>query len=181
MLYDASLNLFQMAYSKKYPDLEYNNGVRGRHGVAFRSIAKWQKRFLLEHNNIRRFGKNEQALKILLGLYRSGNNSLKNKLFYDWTEGDMKLIDGVQETYDTLDWTCAISGKPIKSRMGEFEAKNFVHPEYWDTLCSSLPVNQSIVKSSLAFRQKCQELLLNEQKELMKLFKKNANPRKTLD
>lgn len=170
-----------MAYSKKYPSLEYNNGVRGRHGVAFRSLTKWQKRFMLEHQNIKRFSKNEQAMKIVFGLYRSGNDSKKTKLFYDWTQGDMKLLESVEQAYDTIDWVCAISGQPIKSRVGEFDVKNFVHPEYWDTLDSSLAVNQNIVKSSLAFRQKCQELLLNQQKELMILFKKNANPRKTLD
>ena len=94
-------------------------------------------------------------------------------------EGDLKKIDDVYDSYRSIDWACAISGRPIKSKMGDFSARNFVHPEYWDAL--EVGINQSVLKSSLEFRQKCQQLLLNEQKELMKVFKKNANPRKRLD
>lgn len=168
-----------MAYAKKYPHITYKNGVRGKHGISFEGLSKIHKRFLLEHANLKGFSKDEQALKAVMGLFRGNNNKLKNKLFYDWTEGDMKRIDDLQESYKMIDWTCAISGKPIKSKMGDFSARNFVHPEYWDALEGS--ISQNVLKSSLEFRLKCQELLLNQQKELMKVFKRNANPRKRLD
>jgi len=132
----------------------------------------------MDHHNIKELAEDEQVLKAIMGIYRGNNNSAKVKLFYDWTEGDLKLKDDLNESYAMIDWECAISGRPIKSKMGEFDAKNFVHPEFWDTLQGS--INQNVLKSSIEFRHKCQELLLNQQKELMKVFKKNANPRKEL-
>jgi hypothetical protein len=168
-----------MAYAKKYPHIKYKDGVRGKHGVAFETLSKLHKRFLLEHPNVKDFVKDEQKLKAVLGLFRGTNDRHKTKLFYDWVEGDLKKIDDVYDSYRSIDWTCAISGRPIKSKMGDFSARNFVHPEYWDAL--EIGINQNVLKSSLEFRQKCQQLLLNEQKELMKVFKKNANPRKRLD
>lgn len=167
-----------MAYSKKYPKIEYNRGVRGRFGVSFKTLLKRQKRFIIEHHNIKEIVDDEQALKAIMGIYRGTNDSSKVKLFYDWTEGDLKLKQDLNESYALIDWKCAISGRAIKSKMGEFDAKNFVHPEYWESLEGS--INQNVLKSSLEFRLKCQELLLNQQKELMKVFKKNANPRKEL-
>lgn len=150
----------------------------GRFGVSFKTLVKSQKRFLMDHHNIKYVVQDEQVLKAIMGIYRGSNDSSKTKLFYDWREGDLKVGNDLNESYSMMDWKCALSGLPIKSKMGEFDAKNFVHPKYWDALEGS--INQSVLKSSLEFRQKCQELLLNQQKELMKVFKKNANPRKEL-
>lgn len=168
-----------MAYTKKYPHIVYKQGVKGRHGVAFSTLSKSQRRFLLEHHNLKEFASDPQRLLAVMGLYRGSNNTLKTKLFYDRKQNDLKLLPNLQQSYDMVDWTCAISGRPIKSKMGDFSAKNFVHPEFWDTIQNS--ISQEVLKSSIAFRQKCQQLLLNEQKELMKVFKKNANPRKKLE
>lgn len=168
-----------MAYTKKYPHIVYKHGVRGKHGVSFSTLSKSQKRFLLEHQNLKEFADNPQALSVVLGLFRGSNNSLKSKMFYDWRQNEIKLVDELQRSYDSIEWTCALSGRPIMATMGDFSAKNFVHPEFWEALEGG--VSQEVLKSSIAFRHKCQELLLNQQKELMKVFKKNANPRKRLD
>lgn len=168
-----------MAYSKKYPHIIYKPGVKGRYGVSFATLGKSQKRFLLEHKNLKTLANDPQMLLAVIGLFRGQNNSLKTKLFYDWTQDELKRIDQLQLSYDSIDWQCAVSGLPIKSRMGDFSAKNFVHPKYWDSLENG--IDRSILESSIKFRQKCQELLLNEQKELLKVFKKNANPRKRLE
>lgn len=167
-----------MAYSKKYPSLVYKSGVRGKHGVAFLTLSKSQKRFLLEHQGLKVFARDAQKLLAVMGLFRGSNNSLKSKLFYDVRHSDLKPIGRLQQSYDLIDWHCALSGRPIKSRMADFSAKNFVHPEYWNSLGAG--ISHQIIKSSVAFRQKCQQLLLQEQKELMKVFKKNARPRKRL-
>lgn len=167
-----------MAYSKKYPSLVYKSGVRGKHGVAFSTLSKSQKRFLLEHQGLKVFARDAQKLLAVMGLFRGSNNSLKSKLFYDVRHSDLKPIEQLQHSYDLIDWRCAMSGRPIKSKMGDFSAKNFVHLEYWDSLEAG--ISNEIIKSSVAFRQKCQQLLLQEQKELMKVFKRNANPRKRL-
>lgn len=168
-----------MAYSKKYPSLLYKAGVKGRYGVSFSTLGKSQKRFLLEHKNLKTVAEDPQKLLAIMGLFRGQNNSLKTKLFYDWTQHDLKKINDLQSSYDSIEWHCAISGLPIKSQMGNFSAKNFVHPKYWDSLDTG--INRSVLESSIKFRQKCQELLLNEQRELLKVFKKNANPRKRLE
>tara|TARA_R110000772_G_scaffold65904_2_gene147074 strand:- start:2630 stop:3136 length:507 start_codon:yes stop_codon:yes gene_type:complete len=168
-----------MARAKKYPDFEFKKGVVGRHRVAFKGLAKSYRRFLMDHKNLKNYTGDYTVMSILFGLHQSNTKSIKFKWFYDWRTKSLKKIDPLKESYNTIKWKCAISGRPIKSNMDDFSPKNFVHPEYWDTLGSS--VDMSIVESSVKFRIECQKLLLNEQKELLDLFKRNANPKKELD
>lgn len=168
-----------MAQAKKIPTFEYKPGVKGKHGIAFKGLSKSHKRFLLEHQNLKRYADQPGVMAALFAMNKPTNNGIKHKFFYDHRTGDLKKIDGIAESYSTVDWKCAISGRPIKSKMTDFSPQNFVHPDYWDTLSDG--ISESIVKSSIRFRQKCEELLLNQQKELMQIFKSNSNPRKELD
>lgn len=167
-----------MAYNKKYPKIEYRDDKRYTITVDVDKLPRVWKRFMLEHPNVYHFMNDEQKLKAVMGLFKSNNSSTRYKLFYDWRQGDMKSFDALQESYSEVDWICALSDRPIKSKMGEFDAKNFVHPDYWDTLNDK--IDQRVVRSSILFRQKCEELLRGQQKELMAIFKRSSKPRKKL-
>lgn len=164
-----------MAQAKKYPHIIYKTGVKHKHGVSFESLSRSHKRFLLEHQNLRHIADDPQVLSALFGIHRTDTKSIKHKLFWDWRTEDLRKIEPLKESYDMVPWKCALSGRPIMSSMRDFSPKNFVHPDYWDTLGGT--VETAIVESSVKFRIKCQELLMNQQKELLKLFKSNANPR----
>lgn len=168
-----------MAQAKKIPQFVYQNGVKGKHGIAFKGLSKSHKRFLLNHQNLKRYSSNPGVMAALFAIHKPTNNGIKEKLFLDQRDKSLKKIDGIRRSYATVDWKCAISNRPIKSRMNNFSPQNFVHPDYWDTLSGN--VSENIVRSSIEFRQKCEKLLLNQQKELMQIFKSSANPRKELD
>ena len=80
---------------------------------------------------------------------------------------------GLERSYNTVKWTCAISLKPIKARFMNFDLENFVHPEYRDVLKAPM-VDSRILKSSIDFRKKCKKLLLEQREEFLKLAKKNS-------
>ena len=168
-----------MAQAKKIPQFEYKPGVKGKHGISFKGLSKSHKRLLLDHQNLRRFAHNPGVMAAIFAIHKPINAGLRQKLFYDHRTKDLKKIDDIRDSYATIDWHCAISGRPIKSRMTDFSPRNFVHPDYWDTLSDN--ISETIVRNSIKFRQKCEELLLNQQKELMQIFKSNANPRKELE
>lgn len=168
-----------MAQAKKIPYFEYQTGVKGKHGISFKGLSKSHKRFLIDHQMLKRYTHNPGVMAALFAIHKPTNNGLKEKLFYDRRDDSLKKIDGIVNSYSTIDWECAISKRPIKSRMNDFSPQNFVHPDYWDTLSGG--ISETIVRASIAFRQKCEKLLLSEQKELMQIFKSNANPRKELD
>ena len=61
----------------------------------------------------------------------------------------------------------------VSSNINNFDVKNFVHSDYWDTLSES-SVDGRILESSLKFRDHIKKLLLNQQKEFLKLARKNS-------
>lgn len=164
-----------MAQAKKYPHIVYKTGVRGKHGISFESLSRKHKRFLLEHQNLRHIAHDPQVMSALFGMHRTDTKSIKHKLFWDWRSGQLRKIEPLKQSYDMVPWKCAYSGRPIMSSMSNFTPQNFVHPDYWETIGDK--IDMSIVDSSVKFRIKCQELLLTEQKELLKIFKDSANPR----
>lgn len=168
-----------MAQAKRIPHFEYKQGVKGKHGIAFKGLRKSHKRLLLDHQNLRKYADKPGVMAALFAIHKPTNKGIKEKLFLDRRDNSLKKIDGIVRSYSTVDWKCAFSGRPIKSRMTDFSPRNFVHPDYWDTIGDT--INENIIRSSILFRQKCEELLLNQQKELMQIFKSNANPRKELD
>ena len=166
---------YYMAYNKKYPNIERTGGPypRNRYGIRYDSISKQQRRLLLEHPIIKDRAQDDQFLQIVFELCRYRHSDKSNKLYYDWSTSEFVKVDKLKENYDTIHWICAISGEPIKSNINDFSAKNFVHEEYWDILKGGV-VDSRIVKSSVKFQKHVKKLLLNQQKEFLKLARKNS-------
>ena len=82
-------------------------------------------------------------------------------------------IEKLEENYNTIDWICALSGKPIRAKIDNFDLENFVHPEYHDALLAPM-VDSRILKSSVEFRKHVKKLLLNKQREFLYHARKNS-------
>lgn len=163
-----------MAYNKKYPNIQRTGGPypRNRYGIRYDSISKQQRRLLLEHPIIKDRAQDDQFLQIVFELCRHRHVDRFDKLYYDWSTEEFVKLDVLKESYDTIDWKCALSDRDIRSNINNFSAENFVHPEYWDTLSGS--VDSRIWESSVRFQKHVKKLLLNQQKEFLKLARKNS-------
>ena len=163
-----------MAYNKKYPNIQRTGGPypRNRYGIRYDSISKQQRRLLLEHPIIKDRAQDDQFLQIIFELCRHRHVDRFDKLYYDWSTEEFVKLDVLKESYDTIDWKCALSDRDIRSNINNFNAENFVHPEYWDTLSGG--VDSRIWESSVRFQKHVKKLLLNQQKEFLKLVRKNS-------
>jgi hypothetical protein len=163
-----------MAYNKKYPNIQRTGGPypRNRYGIRYDSISKQQRRLLLEHPIIKDRAQDDQFLQIVFELCRHRHVDRFDKLYYDWSTEEFVKLDVLKESYDTIDWKCALSDRDIRSNINNFNAENFVHPEYWDTLSGG--VDSRIWESSVRFQKHVKKLLLNQQKEFLKLVRKNS-------
>jgi len=163
-----------MAYNKKYPNIRRTGGPypRNRYGIRYDSISKQQRRLLLEHPIIKDRAQDDQFLQIVFELCRHRHVDRFDKLYYDWSTEEFVKLDVLKESYDTIDWKCALSDRDIRSNINNFSAENFVHPEYWDTLSGG--VDSRIWESSVRFQKHVKKLLLNQQKEFLKLVRKNS-------
>jgi hypothetical protein len=164
-----------MAYNKKYPDIRRTGGPypRNRYGVRYDSISKQQRRLLLEHPILKDRAQDDQFLQIIFELCRPRNATHDYKFYYDWSTDEFVRIDELKDSYDTLDWVCAFSGRPIKSKINDFSQENFVHEEYHEDLNQKM-VDARIVKSSIEFRKKAKKVLLKQQKDFLKMARKNS-------
>lgn len=166
-----------MAIKKKYPEIIRTGGPypMNRFGIRLSTLSRAQRRLLNDFPLLRDRCKNDQFVQILFEQhsYTFKSHNVFNKLFYDWSTGEIIHKEELLDNYQTIDWVCAISGKPIRARMDNFSLENFVHPEYHDVLKAPM-VDSRILKSSVEFRKKCKELLLQQQKEFLKLAKKNS-------
>jgi len=57
-----------------------------------------------------------------------------DKFYYDWSTEEFVKLDDLKESYDTIDWKCALSDRDIRSNINDFSPENFVHEEYHDTI-----------------------------------------------
>jgi hypothetical protein len=164
-----------MAYNNKYPKIRRTGGPypRNRYGVCYEGLSRQQRRLLLENPLIKERAQDDQFLHIIFEVCKFKHQSHKDKYFYDWSTGCFMKIEELEESYDTIDWTCALSGEPIRSNINNFDAQNFVHPDYHDTL-GGKTVDGRIIKSSVAFQKHVKKLLLNQQQEFLKLARKNS-------
>jgi hypothetical protein len=133
------------------------------------------RKFLIENRSLNEWAGDMQFLEQILRMenkkIHSKTNVLVNKLFFDRTTGEPMLMENLIKSYDTIDWFCAISRKPIKARFNNFQLENFVHPEYSDVLSNPM-VDSRILKSSVEFRKYCKKLLLEDQQEFLRIVKK---------
>lgn len=164
-----------MSAKKKHPKIERTSGPypTNRFGIRFTTLSKSQKRLLIENPLLKERCKSDAFALILFeqNSYSVSRLSSTNKLFYDWSTGEIIQKEDLIENYNTIDWICALSGNPIKAKMSDFSLENFVHPDYHDALKAPM-VDSRILKSSVEFRKKCKELLLNQQQEFLNLVKK---------
>lgn len=146
-----------------------------RHGVVLKGLPTTVRRFLIENKNLSRWKDDmiffEQLIRIELQQLKLKNTVLRDKFYFDWINDEPVKMSKLIKAYDTIDWHCAISKLPIKAKFNNFDLENFVHPEYLDALNSPM-VDGRILKSSVEFRKHCKNLLLNEQKEFIRIVKK---------
>jgi len=164
-----------MAYNNKYPKIKRTGGPypRNRYGVCYEGLSRQQRRLLLENPILKERAQSDQFLHIIFEVCKFQLTSNREKFFYDCSTGEfMKRIE-LEESYDTIDWTCALSGEPIRSNINKFDVENFVHPDYHDTLGGDM-IDGRILQSSIAFQEHIKKLLLNQQEEFMKLARKNS-------
>lgn len=163
-----------MAYNKKYPNIKRTGGPypRNRYGIRYDSISKQQRRLLLEHPIIKERAQDDQFLQIIFEVCRHRHVDRFDKLYFDWSTSEFVKMEELKESYDTIDWKCALSDKDIRSNINDFSAENFVHPEYHDTLGGS--VDSRIWESSVLFQKHVKKLLMNQQKEFLKIVRKNS-------
>jgi hypothetical protein len=164
-----------MAYNNKYPNIKRTGGPfpRNRYGVCYEGLSRQQRRLLLENPLLKERAQDDQFLQILFEVSRYKNQTSKNRYYYDCSTGDFMKMEKLHESYDTIDWTCALSGAPIRSNINNFNVENFVHPDYHDTLGGDM-VDGRILKSSIAFQEHIKKLLMNQQQEFMRLALKNS-------
>ena len=145
-----------------------------RYGIRLKPLQKRHRRFLIDNRHIKKWSDDDQFIHCVLRMQKvSTKDSTAYKTYFDWQSGRPVDINGLKVSANTIDWQCAISGKPIKSKFMNFDLENFIHPEYLDVLKAPM-VDSRILKSSIEFRRKCKELLLNERQEFLDLAKKNA-------
>ena len=147
---------------------------RNRYGIVLAHLTKFFRKFLVDHRHIKRWADDDQFIHCVLRMQKPPvQNGLLMKKY--WDHVNQKLVDlpTLHENYNQIDWTCAVSLKPIKAKFMCFDLENFVHPEYYDVLKAPM-IDSRILKSSIEFRKECKKLLLNERQEFLKLAKKNA-------
>lgn len=170
-----------MAYSKKYPKIQRTGGSypSNRFGVVLSNLSRQQKRLLIENPIMAERAQSDQFVHIIFEMCQHRYTTKKDRIYYDWSTGKFMKMDKLKENYKTIDWVCALSGKPIRAKTDNFSLENFVHPEYHDVLSSATMVDSRILKSSVEFRKHVKKLLLNQQQEFLKLARKNS--KKKLD
>jgi len=159
--------------------IERTNGPypKNRYGIILRNLLKTHRKFLVENRYIKRWAQSDQFIKCAIKMQRPPlRDSASSRIYYDWENNLPVTQEQLKENYNTIDWFCAISNKPIKAKFMNFDLENFIDNEYLDVLKAPM-VDSRILKSSIEFRKKCKELLLNERQEFLKVAKKSAKRR----
>ena len=145
-----------------------------RYGVVLTHMPRVIRRFMISNRHIREWSDDDQFLRCIFAMQQPGIRNARDRRFYYDAEMDkVTTMQEIQEYHDHIDWYCAVSKRPIRARFMNFDLANFVHSEYYDVLKAPM-VDSRILKSSIEFRKKCKELLLEERREFMKVAKKNS-------
>ena len=143
-----------------------------RYGIVLKYLPRFLRKFLITHRNLAKWSDDDQFMACILKIQRP-NSRTNTKIYWDIVTDRPLSEQGLERSYNTIDWYCAISLKPIKAKFMNFDLKNFIHSEYYDVLEAPM-VDSRILKSSVEFRKKCKKLLLEQRAEFLKLAKKNA-------
>jgi len=157
------------------PFVGYKNPYRrNSHGIYHEGLEKYQRRLLLENPIIRNRAICDSFMYAIFAYMIPQNiGGSKSKLYWDKTTESFVTMEKLHENYNTIEWTCALSNKPIMSSIDNFDLENFVHTDYHDALDAPM-VDSRILKSSVDFRKHIKKLLLNQQKEFIKYARKNS-------
>lgn len=166
-----------ISYSKIIIKRTTNPRGGSRFGIILKHLPKSFRHFLIRNKNMYRWAESDQWVECALKIQRPKvNDSSILKVYWDWESGNAVDKETLHNNYNMIDWACAISGKPIRAKFMNFNLENFIHPEYLDILKAPM-VDSRILKSSIEFRKKCKELLLNERQEFLNMARKNAKKR----
>jgi hypothetical protein len=165
-----------MAINYNYLIIKRTKGKRSptRYGIMLKYLPKSFRHFLIKNRHIKYYAHSDQFVKCVYKMLKP--STLDSKLLkYYWDRDQQKPTNykGLKTNYDYIDWYCAISYKPIRSKFMNFDLENFVHEDHKDILKNSM-VDSRILKSSIEFRKYCQKLLYNERKRFFDISKKNA-------
>ena len=145
-----------------------------RFSIILEYLPKSFRQFLIKNKHINRWSESDQFIECALKLQKPPiKNSSSLKLYWDWENERAVDKQTLHDNYNSIDWLCALSRKPIKAKFMSFDLKNFLHEEYYDALNAPM-IDSRILKSSIEFRKKCKKLLLDERQEFLRLAKKNA-------
>lgn len=161
---------------ERAPSAWYKNPQRrNTHGIYHDTLVKYQKRMLLGNPIIKNRAHDDSFIYAIFAAFKPTNISgAKEKLYWDKVSESFVPKEELCKNYNTIEWTCALSGKPITSSIDNFDLENFVHPDYHDALSAPM-VDSRILKSSVDFRKHVKKLLLKQQKEFLKHARKNSN------
>ena len=143
-----------------------------RYGIILKHLPRFLRKFLITHRNLAKWQDDDQFMECVVRMQRP-NSRINTKIYWDMANDRALTEKGLERSYNTIDWYCAISLKPIRAKFMNFDLQNFVHPEYHDVLDAPM-VDSRILKSSIDFRKKCKKLLLEQREEFLLLAKKNA-------
>lgn len=144
-----------------------------RHGVVLRVLRKRDRHFLVEHRHMKKWADSDQFVKCALMATHIPKHPTSKRLYWDYENSKAVNRDGLIQSYNTVDWVCAISLKPIKAKFMNFDLENFVHHEYRDVLDAPM-VDSRILKSSIEFRKMCEKLLMKQRDKFLELAKKGS-------
>lgn len=151
-----------------------------RYGIILKYLRLSDRKFLIYNRHIKSRSHSDQFVACALRMSRNIKKVETRKLYYDWENNSIMNINKLIKNYNTIDWTCAISLKPIKAEFMNFDLDNFVHPEYRDVLDAPM-VDSRILKSSIEFRKACEKILIEQRDKFLKLAKKGSKNTDNLD
>lgn len=151
-----------------------------RYGIILRNLKRRDRQFLVEHRHMRKWAGSDQFVGCVLRMKENGRQIAARKLYWDFESSSVVNGEELVKRYNTIDWVCAISLKPIKAKFMNFDLDNFVHPEYRDVLDAPM-VDSRILKSSIEFRKACEKLLIKQRDKFLKLAKKGSRNTDNLD
>ena len=138
-----------------------------RYGIILKHLPRFLRKFLITHRNLAKWQDDDQFMECVIRMQRPASR-VNTKIYWDMVNDRALTEKGLERAYNTVDWYCAISLKPIKAKFMNFDLANFVHPEYRDVLKAPM-VDSRILKSSIDFRKKCKKLLLEQREEFLSL------------
>ena len=164
-----------MAYNIRNVEIKRTNKpyTHGRYGISFKDMRRYQKRILIENPIIKDSSSDDNFIYSIFKIFQKSTHTSPIKIYWDSNTRDFVKIEKLEENYNTIDWICALSGKPIRAKIDNFDLENFVHPEYHDALLAPM-VDSRILKSSVEFRKHVKKLLLNKQREFLYHARKNS-------